>query len=422
MRFYFVLCILGFSLMAAPVTLFGAGINELRIEISEKNREIAELEKEIAEFQENLDKTAKEANSLKNQIGVVTATISKLSKDINIAQKKIRAAELSIDELGIEISEKGLAITQFKKTLTEIIRSMNELETQSLVEIMLANASISNFFSDVDYIENLSSDMEMKLTELKRAKSDLEDEKNKKENLRLELKGLRSELGARKSIEEDAKRQKNNLLISTKNKEAEYQELLTDRRTKKEALEAEIRGIEEELRITIDPESLPRMGSGVLSWPLAKVFITQYFGNTPFATQNPQIYNGGGHNGIDLRASVGTPVKSASDGRVAAWGDTDRACAGVSYGKWVLVEHDNNLSTLYAHLSYVQVSVGEALKSGQTLGYSGNTGYSTGPHLHFTVFATKGVQLKNIKSRVCGTMMYLPVASFNGYLNPLSYL
>ena len=172
----------------------------------------------------------------------------------------------------------------------------------------------------------------------------------------------------------------------------------------------------------IDPESLPKMGSGVLSWPLAKVFITQYFGNTPFATQNPQIYSGKGHNGIDLRASVGTPVKSAADGRVVAWGDTDRACAGVSYGKWVLVEHDNNLSTLYAHLSYIQVSVGDTLRNGQILGYSGNTGYSTGPHLHFTTFATKGVQLKTIRSRVCGTQMYLPVASFNGYLNPLSYL
>ncbi|MEK7566977.1 MAG: peptidoglycan DD-metalloendopeptidase family protein [Patescibacteria group bacterium] len=406
----------------APLVSIGATIDDLRSEISEKNREILELEEEIAKFQEELGKTSKEADSLKNQINAVLTTISKLSKDISVTQKKIESAELSIEELGIEISDKSLTIEQFKNALTEIIRNMNELESQSLVEIMLANASISSFFSDIDYIESLSSDMEVKLSELKQAKLDLEVEKNKKEELSKSLQGLRSELGAKKYVEEDVRRQKNDLLKITKNKETEYQNLLADRLAKKNALESEIRSIEEELRVTIDPESLPRTGSGVLSWPLANVFITQYFGNTPFATQNPQIYNGGGHNGIDLRATVGTPIKSAADGRVVALGDTDRSCNGVSYGKWVLVEHDNNISTLYAHLSYMQVSVGDSLQKNQTLGYSGNTGYTTGPHLHFTVFATKGVQLKSIKSRVCGTLMYLPVASFNSYLNPLSYL
>ena len=413
-----VLILAGFT----PLISTGADIEGLRSEISEKNRQISELEKEITEFQESLDETSKESDSLKKQINTVATTISKLSKDIKVTQKKIETAELSIEELGIEISGKNSAIGQFKKALTEVIRNMNELESKSLVEVMLANASISSFFSDIDYIESLSSDMEVKLTELKQAKSDLEAEKNKKEELSLELRGLRSELNAKKSIEEDVRNQKNNLLKITKNKEAEYQELLLDRLAKKDALEAEIRNIEEELRITIDPESLPRTGSGVLSWPLANVFITQYFGNTPFATKNPQIYSGGGHNGIDLRATVGTAVKSSSGGRVAALGNTDRSCNGVSYGKWVLVEHDNNLSTLYAHLSFIRVSAGEQLQEGQTLGYSGNTGYSTGPHLHFAVFATKGIQLKNIKSRVCGTLMYLPVASFNSYLNPLSYL
>ncbi|MBI2507196.1 MAG: hypothetical protein HYW09_01110, partial [Candidatus Niyogibacteria bacterium] len=296
---------------------FGASsIDALRLDISEKNKQIAELQEEINKFQKDLDKTEEEADTLGNQIKVFSATISKLSADIRVTQKRIEAAELTLDELGIEISKRNSEISGSKNALVEIIRNMNEVDSQSLVEIMLAQASISNFFSDIDYIESLGSEMKIKLGELKDAKLALEDEKAKQKNIKTSLEDLSSELDARKNIEEGAKKQKSDLLKVTKNKEAQYRDLLEDRLARKEALEAEIRSIEEELRVAIDPSSLPRPGSGVLNWPLDTVFITQYFGNTPFATQNPQIYGGKGHNGIDLRASMGTPVKSAATGVV----------------------------------------------------------------------------------------------------------
>ncbi|MEK7614182.1 MAG: M23 family metallopeptidase, partial [Patescibacteria group bacterium] len=106
-------------------------------------------------------------------------------------------------------------------------------------------------------------------------------------------------------------------------------------------------------------------------------------------------------------------------------GNTDNQCYGVSYGKWVLVRHTNGLSTLYAHLSLIKVSPGEAVQKGDILGYSGNTGYSTGPHLHFAVFASQAVHVSGpteYKSRICGTYLKIPVAPKSGYLNPLSYL
>ena len=201
-----------------------------------------------------------------------------------------------------------------------------------------------------------------------------------------------------------------------------YKSQLEERLKKQEMLENEIRAIEEELRVAIDPESLPKTGSGVLSWPLDQNIITQYFGNTEFATQNPQIYGGKGHNGIDLRASIGTAIKAAADGYIVDVGNTDAACRGVSYGEWALIEHQNNLSTLYAHLSLIKVKKGDNIKRGQIIGYSGNSGYATGPHLHFAVFASKAVKVDFLKSKVCGTMMKMPLAPYNAYLNPLSYL
>jgi murein DD-endopeptidase MepM/ murein hydrolase activator NlpD len=99
---------------------------------------------------------------------------------------------------------------------------------------------------------------------------------------------------------------------------------------------------------------------------------------------------------------------------------TVRTC--YSYGKWVLIQHPNGLSTLYAHLSLQSVSEGQSVSTGQIIGYSGNTGYTTGPHLHFGVYASQGIEVvKLTNSRNCRGVR-LPVADFKAYLNPLSYL
>ncbi len=86
-----------------------------------------------------------------------------------------------------------------------------------------------------------------------------------------------------------------------------------------------------------------------------------------------------GHAGIDYRASIGTPVRAAAAGKVV--GITDGYGSG--YGKSVLIDHGSGTTTRYAHLNSFASSVGESVGQGQVIGYSGNTGWSTGPHLHF---------------------------------------
>ncbi|MDD2192070.1 MAG: peptidoglycan DD-metalloendopeptidase family protein [Bacteroidales bacterium] len=83
------------------------------------------------------------------------------------------------------------------------------------------------------------------------------------------------------------------------------------------------------------------------------------------------------HGGIDFALSVGEPIYSVFDGVVRV------AQVNGGYGNMILVRHYNNLETLYAHLSKMIVKVGQEVKAGDIIGYSGNTGFSTGPHLHF---------------------------------------
>ncbi len=86
------------------------------------------------------------------------------------------------------------------------------------------------------------------------------------------------------------------------------------------------------------------------------------------------------HNGVDIRAKTGTWVGAAADGTVI--------CAGwvEGYGKTIKIKHDNGYVTMYAHLSEIHVRNGQKVRSGQLIGKSGNTGHSTGAHLHFSIF------------------------------------
>jgi len=90
-----------------------------------------------------------------------------------------------------------------------------------------------------------------------------------------------------------------------------------------------------------------------------------------------------GHNGLDFGVVVGTPVQATMDGNViyAGWNDQ-------GYGNLVIVEN-GEYRTYYAHLSSIPVSVGESVSAGSTIGLSGNTGNSTGPHLHYEIRRNK---------------------------------
>lgn len=421
-----------------------ARVEDLRQQLGEKEDTIRQLEEEIRQYQKQIEETGKEASTFKTEIARLDAIIQKLQADIRLTQRKIDLSELTIEKLSGDINEKETAIKNDRVFLGELIREIDHSSSESLIEILLGHTSFADFFDDLQYANSVQGVIQVKLLELREVRSNLETEKNERETEKEKLETLAGELIDRNMIEKSARADKSYLLTATKQKESNYKKLLDERVKLKEALEAEIRALEQEIRVAIDPSSLPQTGSGVLGWPLQEILfascwdkgvtskncVTQFFGNTDFATKNPQVYNGSGHNGVDFRAIIGESVFSSEKGVVRAVGDTDKDCRGVSYGKWILIDHPNNLSTLYAHLSNIAVSPGQQVFRGQRIGYSGKTGYSTGPHLHFTVFASKAVQITSkdpnaqyyYKSKICGTPLELPISAQNGYLNPLSYL
>lgn len=400
---------------------------ELKSNLSALSAKIQALDKEIAEFNKKINATQGEAKTLKSALAALELRRSALAKEIDRTRLQISETETNIVVTEEKIGMTENKLTQNKNALAETLRSLvyQDEQVSPFVRTLSPGSKFSDMLDELKRSAEISSAISAKVDALASTKLDLSTQKTIFEENKQKLESLNAALTDQKLIVEVTTKEKNTLLTQTKNKETEYQKMLSDRQKMKTALAAEMLDVESKLKVITDPSKLPKVGKGVLQYPVANVNITQYFGNTAFASKNPQVYNGGGHNGLDFAAKVGTPILAAAAGTVLGTGDTDRACNGVSYGKWVLIKHGNGLTTLYAHLSVIQVSAGQSVAAGEKIGLSGNTGYSTGPHLHFTLYASDSVHISGpteYKSKVCGTYLIMPLAPASGYLNPLSYL
>jgi len=413
---YFIL-----SLFIAPVFVEATTIDELRLKISERNNVIDDLEREIAVYQEKLLVAGTEKQTLQVKINELENTKKKLLAELKVTENRISMTELSIEELALAIAQKESNILSSREAIADALRQINQLESNTLVEAAL-KGKFSALWNDLEAMSQLRTGIEDALRTIKDLKIELEENKQAEEAKKKNLVTFRGNLNDRKSIIEYNKKETNNLLTITKNKEVNYKKTLQEKIDLKEDFERELVEFESALNIAIDPTKIPPAGLDLLKWPLDNIAVTQKFGLTSFSLANPTVYNGYGHNGVDFRASIGTPVKVALEGKVRGVGDTDQVCPSASYGKWVLIEHSNGLSTLYAHLSLIKVVEGEQVTTGSIIGYSGATGYATGPHLHFTVYASQGVQIASRQSKVCGGVYRMPIADPKAYLDPLKYL
>jgi len=392
--------------------------DELNNKIDQKNADINKLEQEIAQYQSQINDLGKHKSSLNSSIQQLDLSRKKLNADISVTQSKIDKTNLKIQELSLNINNKKDIISNNIDAISINIKRINEIEQNDLVETVLSENDFTLIWNDIDNMSTLTDILRETTFKLKEAKSNLEDTRKETTDAKNELLTLKSKLNDQKKIVDQNTLEKKKLLSQTKNSEALYQKLLKDRLAKKEAFEKEVERYESQLKFILNPSLLPQ--KGILSWPLDNIYVTQLFGITK---DSKRLYASGSHSGVDFRASIGTPVKSVADGIVAGVGDTDITCAYASFGKFIFIQHDNGLSTTYGHLSLIKVSKGQRVNRGDILGYSGNTGHSTGPHLHLTVYAAEAAKMETRPSKACGGRSYtMPIAPTNAYLDPMYYL
>lgn len=407
------------TLIVIPIAFSAAqSVDDLNSKINQDNANIAELKKEISQYQAQLDEIGKQKDSLNNSIKQLDLTGKKLAANMAVTQNKIDQTNLKIKGLSSQIGVKQNSIINDTEAIGLGIKQTSELEQNNFMAMLLSDNSFSSVWNDLDNVITIQGKIKEQIEELKQIKGELENTKSQTIDAKNQLVALKSELSDQKKIVDQNTTEKKKLLAETKNSEVNYQKLLKDNLAKEDAFEKELGDYESQLKYILNPSSLP--GSGVLSWPLGSIYVTQFFGKTE---AGKRLYTNGTHNGVDFRASIGTPVKAMADGVVAGVGDTDTQCTGVSFGRFILIKYDDGLASTFGHLSLIKVNVGDKVTRGQVVGYSGRTGYVTGPHLHVSVYARDAVEIKSLPSKSCpGRYLTQPVSPINAYLDPMYYL
>jgi murein DD-endopeptidase MepM/ murein hydrolase activator NlpD len=178
----------------------------------------------------------------------------------------------------------------------------------------------------------------------------------------IEVQNVKGQLVEQRDTYASARAEKSTMLASTQADRHELEEHVDSLEREQAAVLARLQGSSNSVAGPI------RQGSGSLIWP-ASGPISSGFG----------MRWGRLHAGIDMPLPEGTPLRAADSGTVAIAGWTG------GYGNYTCIQHGGSLSTCYGHQSSISVSVGQGVSQGQVIGHSGNTGNSTGPHLHFEV-------------------------------------
>ncbi len=359
-----------------------------------------ELEAELESTQEELEATRASLAGLGDDITAATADLRRIDQqlaemygdlaereaelaaaeeELALAEARTRAADERVAEVSTSLVEAELASEESQARFEGRVVALWKFGTVGYSRAVLESGDVSEAITQAYYVQRvLDSDKHLVDTvrddrdRISERRSELD---NARDGLRLEQSAVASAVA---DVEVIARVHRD--LVSAVEKEQKRRRgvvdslRLTEQRYKNSiaALQAESEKIKKELAASRFAAGRP--GTGELVWPTSGSPGSGYGYRThPISGQRRM------HAGIDIGAPTGQKIVAAADGRVVSAGWRG------GYGLAVVIDHGGGLATLSAHQSRLAVRAGEIVAQGQTIGYVGSTGYSTGPHLHFEV-------------------------------------
>ena len=351
------------------ISCFSANAASYESQIKELEQKQAALKEQIDALQGDIDEQEKLKSALQDQIDVVQGQIDIYNDQIDSIQEKIDAMEAEKDAKEQEIQEK-------KDTFLARIRAMYIAGNDSILTVLLGADDFADYLyqnellaSVTEYDNKVMDKLRDDIAQINQLEKQMEAEQGEIESLRAVVDVKRAELGKNmKSL---------NAVINKLESQQSQLEFDVDEYQKEiEALEAKIEAAAQAAKDQANQGSIKYDGSQFL-WPTPGYY---------YISSNYGYRWGRLHKGCDIAGSniYGKPIVAAADGVVSL---VDYNAGG--YGYYVMVNHGNsggnNYVTLYAHMSSQAAYVGKKVSKGDVIGYVGNTGRSTGPHLHFEI-------------------------------------
>lgn len=399
------LCVSVFAVSSASAV---ESINDLTNKYDAKGAEIKAVNQII-------DLKERQATLLEGQIVGLETQADKLQREIDVNKEKVNNLGNSIQSLAVRINEKETVITLQKKMLSELIRSSyNDSLTGVIVPIIFSSTEVLDYFRQKDASTETGDRLGDMLDSIKTLHESMVGERISLEEKKKEVDVLHIQLSEQDSYLEGVKSSKQSLLVKTTVEQKKYISLVKTLEEERQEIEDEINSLQSGEVASLSDADMPSFKKGLLIYPLKKFAVSQGYGMTAYAKKG--AYGGGPHNGIDLSIPSGTPIYAPMAGKVVGVGSMYKNGRWYGYGRWIAIDHGNGMVTLYGHLSSQSVKKGVTVKVGEKIGAVGSTGYSTGSHLHFSVFSAKSYKVVP-SSKVKG--VYIP---YGAHINPMKYL
>lgn len=314
--------------------------------------------------------------TLEAEVGDVSTDLALLEQDLQLQREKLAKItelwKLQTAKLGFLRRQHSEAIDRLSDRLIAIYQSGNV----STVDVLLASASFSDLLSRLEYAKELASQDERIAESVGRAKERMKVAQARTTVTRRQVATVTRAVAARteqtRSVRNQLISQQTSLSTAKGAKQSTLAEIEEQRKAylhEVEALAQVSAQLASRIQTSQSSTSAPVVPSGGgLMWPVSGP-VTSGFG----------WRWGRMHEGIDIAVPTGTPVHAAQSGRIiiAGWMG--------GYGNLVVIDHGGGLSTAYGHNSSIVAGNGQSVSQGQVIAYSGSTGNSTGPHVHFEV-------------------------------------
>lgn len=356
--------------------------------IKAKEKEIDKMEKEKESLKgnlTNLQKLKKELETQKSNLKVYVAQLdgelAEIEQNISNLKQQISIKESELEETQEELDEAMSTEETQRLAMVKRVRMMYEQNNMQLLEVFLSSGNMSGFLNRADSIEKVAAyDRQMyetykanrHLVELCKEQLELEKEilDQTKENVELEQANLEALIEQKNQDITDYETDISNKAQAI----AEYEQMIRDQDAEIAALEEAI--AEEKRQILAQNGEVLTYDGGTFKFPLASYTrVSDEYGMRIHPTLGVEQF----HNGVDLASPKGTAIYAAYDGKVVA------ATYSATMGNYVMINHGDELYTIYMHASALYVEKGDIVVRGETIAAVGSTGRSTGNHLHFSV-------------------------------------
>ncbi len=338
--------------------------------IEELQQQQRKIETERSNIDQARDRIQRQERSVQQQLGTVQSSIRATADEIARQEQRLQQASQQLKRLEQELAKTSVTYQAQQRAMVARLRFLQRQRQSDGLAVLLQSQNLNDFLDRRYQLRRVYQSDRQLLARLKQQTDAITRQRSQVESQKNEIALIRQQLQAQKlDFQQDAKEQQaliNRLRLDRKALEAAEEQLAKD--------SDNIAALIQQRLGTFNPGLNWQRGKGVLSYP-CDAPLTSGFGYR----MHPILGYTKFHSGLDFGADYGTPIRAAGPGKVlfAGWYG--------GYGQTVILDHGNQITTLYGHAEEVYVTEGQMVKRGTPIAAVGSTGLSTGPHLHFEV-------------------------------------